>query len=186
MAKKQYLIFDFGASNGRATVASFDGSRAEMDVTYRFVCGREAVDSTPKTSDWPGASPVCAAASPKVSDGFVRVFVETARRDVIFDLAVPSRGVEFGKPFPECVEFGWREPQHSLLDFIHTHDLSLLCSITRPQLAHPAHPPQSAQSNCVGIVGHSYRARLPLRRGFSESWGFFYRDPPATIVASRS
>ena len=36
MAKKHYLIFDFGASNGRATVASFDGSRAEMDVTYRF------------------------------------------------------------------------------------------------------------------------------------------------------
>jgi rhamnulokinase len=36
MAGKHYLIFDFGASNGRATVASFDGSRVEMDVTYRF------------------------------------------------------------------------------------------------------------------------------------------------------
>jgi rhamnulokinase len=36
MAKKHYLIFDFGASNGRATVASFDGSRVDMDVTYRF------------------------------------------------------------------------------------------------------------------------------------------------------
>jgi sugar (pentulose or hexulose) kinase len=36
MAEKQYLIFDFGASNGRATVASFDGSRVKMDVTYRF------------------------------------------------------------------------------------------------------------------------------------------------------
>ena len=36
MAKKHYLIFDFGASNGRATVASFDGTRVEMDVTYRF------------------------------------------------------------------------------------------------------------------------------------------------------
>ena len=36
MAKKHYLIFDFGASNGRATVASFDGARVEMDVTYRF------------------------------------------------------------------------------------------------------------------------------------------------------
>ncbi len=36
MASKRYLIFDFGASNGRATVASFDGKRVEMDVTYRF------------------------------------------------------------------------------------------------------------------------------------------------------
>jgi sugar (pentulose or hexulose) kinase len=36
MAKKHYLIFDFGASNGRATVAAFDGSRVQMDVTYRF------------------------------------------------------------------------------------------------------------------------------------------------------
>jgi rhamnulokinase len=36
MATKQYLIFDFGASNGRATVASFDGRRVQMDVTYRF------------------------------------------------------------------------------------------------------------------------------------------------------
>jgi rhamnulokinase len=36
MAKKHFLIFDFGASNGRATVASFDGKRVDMDVTYRF------------------------------------------------------------------------------------------------------------------------------------------------------
>jgi rhamnulokinase len=36
VAKKHFLIFDFGASNGRATVAAFDGKRVEMDVTYRF------------------------------------------------------------------------------------------------------------------------------------------------------
>jgi rhamnulokinase len=36
MAMQHYLIFDFGASNGRATVAAFDGSRVRMDVTYRF------------------------------------------------------------------------------------------------------------------------------------------------------
>jgi rhamnulokinase len=36
MAKKHFLIFDFGASNGRATVAAFDGTRVQMDVTYRF------------------------------------------------------------------------------------------------------------------------------------------------------
>jgi rhamnulokinase len=36
MAEKHFLIFDFGASNGRATVAAFDGGRVKMDVTYRF------------------------------------------------------------------------------------------------------------------------------------------------------
>jgi rhamnulokinase len=36
MTKKHFLIFDFGASGGRATVAAFDGERVEMDVTYRF------------------------------------------------------------------------------------------------------------------------------------------------------
>jgi len=36
MKKKRFLIFDLGASNGRAIVAAFDGSRAEMEVTYRF------------------------------------------------------------------------------------------------------------------------------------------------------
>lgn len=36
MAEKHYLIFDFGASNGRAIVAGFNGTRVTMDVTYRF------------------------------------------------------------------------------------------------------------------------------------------------------
>ena len=39
MARKHFLIFDLGASNGRATVAAFDGSRAELEVTYRFENG---------------------------------------------------------------------------------------------------------------------------------------------------
>ncbi|MEI6157149.1 MAG: rhamnulokinase family protein [Atribacterota bacterium] len=46
MAKKKYLIFDFGASNGRAMVANYDGKKATMDVTHRFEHGPVEVTGT--------------------------------------------------------------------------------------------------------------------------------------------
>ena len=46
MTEKNYLIFDFGASNGRAIVAHFDGKRVTMDVTHRFEHGPIYVTDT--------------------------------------------------------------------------------------------------------------------------------------------
>jgi len=44
--KKNYLIFDFGASNGRAIVAHFDGKKVTMDVTHWFEHGPVYVTET--------------------------------------------------------------------------------------------------------------------------------------------
>jgi len=36
LVKKSFLVFDFGASNGRAIVGNYNGNKIEMDVTHRF------------------------------------------------------------------------------------------------------------------------------------------------------
>jgi rhamnulokinase len=36
MSYKNYLIFDFGASNGRSVICSYNGSKFDMEVTHRF------------------------------------------------------------------------------------------------------------------------------------------------------
>src|SRR4029077_20842444 len=107
---------------GASGLAAAVGRIRQPSGVYRL----EVADNKSKTSDWPGDSPICATASPQIFEGFVRKRVQSSRCDVIFHLTVPGRGIEFGKPCPECIEFGRRQPPNGLLNLIYTtHDLQL-------------------------------------------------------------
>jgi hypothetical protein len=64
------------------------------------------------------ASPFTATACSQIGESFVRHRIQSTRGDIALDLAVPLRGVEFGKPRPKCGKFGGGEPQNSVLDFL--------------------------------------------------------------------
>ena len=79
----------------------------------------EVGDNKGSTSDWRGASPLCAAARAKIFDGVIGMRVQTTSNGVFFNLAVPRIRVKFGKPRPECGKFRLGEFEYSRLDLFY-------------------------------------------------------------------
>ena len=61
----------------------------------------EADGSSARTLGWHGGSPICAAAFAQIAQGFICQRVETTRRYIFLDLAVPQDTIKLGKPPPE-------------------------------------------------------------------------------------
>ena len=75
--------------------------------------------STSRIEESLGVSQISAAPLPEVGQCFFCQLVESTSSHILIELTVPNARVEFGKPRPECGEFGRGEPQNSLLDLLY-------------------------------------------------------------------
>ncbi|MBI3698115.1 MAG: hypothetical protein HY238_25180 [Acidobacteria bacterium] len=65
---------------------------------------------------WHGVSPIGAAALAQIAPGFICQRIETTRRDIFLNLAVPQGTVKLGEPRPKFSEFPGGKSANGILD----------------------------------------------------------------------